>query len=248
MEKQEPHINILPQLNRSSQKLHKQEQIDPDVENILKKQNDIDIFGSSQPTKEENINDTTKENSSSSSESRTWLIIILAVIVVILIIVIVWYVLRETEETVNHPQTVPLNVIKPGGKQHNITPAQYNQMMGSHPIQNITHPSHPYNRPQVEQLQPQSQMANIPKVQKEQPTKDDLLSTLNQLKLKPIPEEPLKEEESVKKVNTSEQKIQQVNDEQENAGKDDNDEQDQAIANKFYNNLQKNIEDEDEND
>jgi cytoskeletal protein RodZ len=235
MEKNETHINVLPQLNSVGRKF-KQHPFDPDVENILKSQEkDIDIFGTSQPTKEEQINGG---DCDSSSDQYPWLIIILAFIVVILIIVIVWYVLRENE-CYQLPQKIPQPIIQPGMYQ-NGHPMQIRDTH-MHPMQNTEHPLHPHNRPQSEQLQTHAH----------QPTKTELLSTLNQMKLDIINEDP---EDPEKKLKQHEPKIVQINPDQEknqeknHHSKEDNDEQDEKLASKFYTNLQKNIDDEDDED
>jgi type IV secretory pathway VirB10-like protein len=244
MEKNEAHINVLPQLNSGGRKF-KSQPVDPDVENILKSQEkDIDIFGTSQPTKEEQI----KEGDCNSSYDQwPWLIMILAFIVVILIIVIVWYVLRENEcETL--PPKIPQNIIQPG-QPIQMNPNQFHQMRGMpiHPMQNTEHPMHPHNRPQSEQLQTQAHQPQQQQPSK-QPTKTELLSTLNQMKLDPIKEEPEKKlkqrEPKIVQINTDQEQKQ----EQEHVGDDDDDEQDEKLASKFYTNLQKNIDDEEEDD
>jgi hypothetical protein len=245
MEKNEAHINVLPQLNSSGRKF-KPQPVDPDVENILKSQEkDIDIFGTSQPTKEEQIKGG---DCDSSSDQWPWLIMILAFIVVILIIVIVWYVLRETE--CEPPPKIPQPIIQPGmyqqGQSMQMNPNQFQQVRGTpmHPMQNTEHPMHPHNRPQSEHLQTQ---AHQPQPSK-QPTKTELLSTLNQMKLDPVKEEPEKKlkqrEPKIVQINTDQEQKQ----EQEHAGNDDDDEQDEKLASKFYTNLQKNIDDEDDDD
>jgi cytoskeletal protein RodZ len=247
MEKNEAHINVLPQLKSVGRKF-KHQPVDPDVENILKShEKDIDIFGTSQPTKEEQPKG---ENCDSSSDQWPWLIMILACIVVILIIVIVWYVLRETEcEPL--PPKIPQPIIQPGmyqqGHSMQMNPNQFQQMrdMPMNPMQNTEHPMHPHNRPQSEQLQTHAH----------QPTKTELLSTLNKMKLDPITEEP------EKKLKQRDPKIVQINpdqeqkqkqkqkQEQEHADKDDDDaEHDEKLASKFYTNLQKNIDDDDDDE
>ena len=63
-----------------------------------------------------------------------------------------------------------------------------------------------------------------------------------------------RQQQPEKKLKQREPKIVQINpdqeqnQEQEHAGKDDNDEQDEKLASKFYTNLQKNIDDDDDDD
>jgi hypothetical protein len=186
------HIPVMPMLGgkkHTSNKTNKSSNIDPDVNTIIKHQNN-DTFNvlkmNHEPTDEENKYKTTKgdeekeeKEEKKSNENKvigySWLVLSLAVIVIILIIFIVWWVLGENKET--KKIVIPPGIIKP----HNILPG-----LPKHDV-------YPVFRTQSEQMPIQTQ--NMPNSTsqtsntKDQPSKKELEMVLSQINMKTIPEE-----------------------------------------------------------
>lgn len=239
------HIEVVPNilLNKktTNNKVNNPKPSDPDVDFILNDGDNLDIMNlKHKPTNEE-------KEKKEKEQKYSWLIIGLAVLVIILLIAIVWYVLKDNiikEE----PKKIPDGILQPG----------------VHPSYNFKHPMHPINRPQMENLPINANFMNRSNNVNQQPSKEDLLSTLN--KLKPIPEESsieeIKEDTSKKlkpskkqdkkqdKKNTDERVNTKIieNQEQENDGVDDDDEADNELAKKFYDKLQQNIDNDEADD
>lgn len=249
MEKKEPHINVFPKINSGGLgRKGNTPTFDPDVETILnpkKQKNNIDILGMQhEPTEEEQ---NTAGGKSTTESQWPWLIIILAIIVIGLIIIIAWYVLKENNECDNKTPNIPRAIIQPNMQMNpqlnpQLNSAMYHNMYNQmHPSQNFTHPMHPMNRPQTENLPIQTKsMSSSSKT----PTKQELMATLNQMTL-----EPIKEYETntkpVKTLKPSKKQEKKINTDQEQNGEDDNDPQDDELASKFYKNLQQNINNDD---
>lgn len=242
MEKKEPHISVFPKLKPSIRNTNPT-QFDPDVEAILnpkmQKIDNIDILKMPhEPTEEEQNNSESKQKDS----QWPWLIIILAFIIVVLVIFIVWYVLKTNDES-TPPPNIPRSVIHPNIPQHN---QFYNNQMPVHPVHNYMHPLQPNNRPQTENLPIQTKS-----ISKKQPTKKELMQTLNKMTLKPIIEDENKsDDKKILKPSKSQNFLagKSQTTEQENDGVDDEDIQDSELASKFYQNLQQNIDNDDVDD
>jgi hypothetical protein len=248
----EKFIDVFPDLKnkRSNKKNSVPIPVDNDVEMILNDKNNLNdteniLNGESQKTNEE------KENKNEEKTNTTWLYIILclSIIVVVLIIVVAWYNLCKPCKII--PTGIPNNMLNPGqmhpgqmhpGQMHpgQMHPGQMHpgQMHPSqmHPGQMHPGQMHPGQRSQSEQLPVKSNTIS-------KPTKKELLSTLNKIKLEPIIEENIDSEITEKKSTTSNQ----LQTEQEHNGVDGIDEQDTDLSKKFYKNLEQNI-DNDEKD
>jgi hypothetical protein len=261
MENIEPHINVFPKIKSNIRNVNLAS-LDPDVESVLNSKmskKNLDILKMKhEPTEEEQINDTSKQVESPYS----WLIITLAIVIIVLIIGIAWYVLKANEDCVQ-PPNIPNNIIQPNMIQPNMMQPnmmqpnniiQYPQMR-QHPAQNFSHPLHPNNRPQTENLPIQTKSMNTQ--QNKQPTKKELIATLNKLELDPIIEEVVVSTNNAneKTINPNKKNNSlsesQLTTERENDGADEADAQDSELATTFYNNLQQNIDNDnadDEND
>jgi hypothetical protein len=235
------HIEVIPNILLNDKKgSTNSKPIDPDVEMILNDTNDnLDIMTlKHKPTKEE-TNESKAGDNSDDPKPYSWLIIGLSILVIILIIAIVWYVLKDNKKALEIPRAI---------------------LQPSHPMNNFNHPMHPMNRPQTESLphnphfmpRTQTQSNNPKKSNVKNPSKEELLKTLN--KLNTIPEEPKIEEVLEKALNKKEKPKERINEkiikeqEQENDGDDDVDEQDDELAKKFYDKLQQNIDNDDADD
>lgn len=226
------HIDVFPKISGLTKKK------DPDVDLILgcDQKDNLNIMDlQHEPTKEEKA-----QENNPPSQPWSWVIITLAIIVIVLIIVIVWYVLKENEEcNTSYPNMVPRQIIRPN--------QMYNPI---HPAYQFNHPMHPINRPQMENLPINTASMNEQKIpqtkinQNKQPSKEELIATLNQMKIEPIEEEPQE-----KKLKPSKQQVSIVEqNENDIPGEDKEDEQDEILAQKFYNNLQQNINNDDADD
>ena len=243
MEKTEPRINVFPKINSGGMsgigRKSNHPTFDPDVESILnpkKSKSDMDILGMPhEPTSEEQHTDSSK----STVESQwSWLIIILAVIVIVLIIFIAWYVLKENDD-VNKPPNIPRDILHTNPQMN---PTMYQNMSNQvHPSQNFSHPLHPNNRPQTENLPIQTKsMSSAPKP----PTKQELMAALNKMTLDPVKEDEISPI-SVKTLKPSKKQEKKINMVQ---GQNDDDQQDNILAGKFYQNLQQNINNDEKDD
>lgn len=221
--------------------------IDPDVDLIMNPKKkipeiEIDILGGEHQTTQEE-KDVQMSKSAPSTEPWSWLIIILAFIVVVLIVIIVWYVLKENEECDKTPTKIHSNIIQPNMVPPNYQQMQRQQMQQNNPMYNTmyNHPMHPQNRPQTENLPIQT------KSMSKQPTKNELMSTLNKMTLEPIKEgeesDDDKKEDSKKILKSSEQQSAKTETDPVSEDQEDTD-----LANKFYQNLQQNIDNEEADD
>lgn len=232
------HINIVPKLSSNNKHLskHLEKKTDPDVNNILSK-DEIDIMGMKhEPTDEE------KTSITNQSKSYSWLIIGLVIVVVILIIGIAWYVLKDNKKCKNIPN-ISSEAIRP-----NI-----------HPAYQYGHPMHPINRPQTENLpistnsMPKRELSQNKFSQpKPQPTKQELMSTLNRLNsIEEVNEESDEESSCDKIVEIKEKKKLKLskskNKLKDKPPKEEENAEDDVLANNFYNKLQENLEDDEDN-
>jgi hypothetical protein len=187
------HIPVMPMLGGKKHKsnTNKSSNPDPDVNAILKQQNN-DAFNvlkmDHEPTNEEKKSKSSKSSKSTKGEEEekeikketnddkvigySWLVLTLAVIVITLIIFIVWWVLGENRET-NKP-VIPPGIIRP----HNIPPVHRGM------------PGHSVFKTQSEQMPIQVQNMPRPTTHtKIRPSKKELESVLSQINIETIPEE-----------------------------------------------------------
>jgi len=237
------HINVVPKLSSNNKHLtkHLEKPADPDVNNGLSKDEMNVMEMKHEPTDEE------KSSIKKKTKPYSWLIIGLAIVVVLLIIGIAWYVLRDNKD--KKSPNIPLEVVRP-----NVHPAyQYN------------HPMHPINRPQTENLPintnsmpRQSTSQSRAPQPNPQPTKQELMATLNRLNsIEEVNEESgvesndkstcerIVEIKEKKKIKPSKAKN-KLKENPPEEGEEYNAEDD-ALANKFYNKLQEKLEDDEAN-
>ena len=244
------HINVFPKLQTPSRK---NGTYDPDVAKILntKKGDSVDnedlLSRKHEPTEEERK--STKSDPITESRWPSRLIIGLSIIVVILVIIIVWYVLKNNTECEPHSD-IPKGIIQPNRLPPSAAyPNQhyYNKFQMPHQYtQNQAYQMDPNNTPQTENLPIQTKTMGI------QPSKDELLNTLNKMTLETIKEEPPPDKKLKPRVAVSEKPIStdqiQISTVTENSGVDDEDQQDSELEGKFYKNLQKDADDDIQND
>jgi hypothetical protein len=227
------HINVIPNISSSNNK--KKVNIDPDVDFIMNKgkSDDDDIMKiNHKPTIEE------QKTGGDTKKKWPWKIIGLAVVIVILVIALVFYVLK------------------------------YNSNIDKPKVEKLENPPEPVLKQYTQQTE-KFDNNTIP-----QPSKNELLSTLKKLEsIKEVTEndddsdddEPpkkivannIKLSKDVKKgislknkpkVNSNMNKEIIETQETDMDGKDDEDAQDNELANKFYNQLQDNIDNDDGSD
>jgi hypothetical protein len=177
------HIPVMPILGGKKHTSTKSNIRDPDVNSILKQQNN-DAFNvlkmDHEPTDEEMKSKFTKSIDEEKIKKETnddkvigysWLVLSLAVIVIVLIIFIVWWVLGENRETAK--PVIPPDIIRP----QNI------------PLAHRGTPGHPIFKTQSEQMPIQIQDMPRSTQPKARPSKKELESVLSQINMNTIPEE-----------------------------------------------------------
>jgi len=220
-------IEVLPDIKILGRNVKKQERkVDPDVQRVKDKEEEVNVFKGGQSTKEE---ESEKENKTSdkTSTSSSWLIIGLSLVVVILIVIVVWYVLKENKESAEKS----VDKLPPGVLHPSHLPPNNNPRMDPRAYVNPnTHVMRQYVQPgqgpirQTEKMPVQTKPMN-----KNQPTKKELEQTLRDLY-------SIKEEPDEKKIKPSKKQKQNEN---KSETKDDgtDPETEDRLAQTFYNDL-----------
>lgn len=247
LENKDEYIDVFPKLKGINKKINTPKPTDPDVDLVLNRQKDINnIFdGEFQKTNEEqtkpNDNQTKNNQNITYFTTRNCVILLLSIIVISLIIYVAYTNLKSNENN-TCPKKIPENILYPG-QPHQINtqmyprhPYMYQGHTNGYPGQVPHNP--PIQRPQTENLSVHSN--TIAK-----PSKNELLSTLDKIKIETINEEveqttenELGNKDSKKStVNSQPKKKSENND----ANEKDNSEQDAKLTKKFYENIQENI-------
>lgn len=240
LDNKEDYIDVFPNLKGINKKINTPKSTDPDVDLVLNKEkNTNNIFdGESQKTNEEQTkpnNEKTKNAQNTTYFTTRNCVILFLSIIVIALIIYVAYTNLKSHESSTCSKKIPENILHPG-HPHQLNPHMYPRNPQMYPGQV------PYNpiiqRPQTENLPVHSNTIS-------KPSKNELISTLNKIKIETInegveqtTENELGNNDGKKATENSQPKKKKENDKSDEK---DNSEQDAKLTEKFYENIQESI-------